>query len=155
MNKKVDKSLIISIIIPLGIGLIISILTKNGLKEFTSLNLDFIPPSFVFAIVWTILYILMGISCYLIYNSIDYYRPCCLLLYATQLLINFMWPLLFFGLKLYLFSFIWLIILIILIAYMIWCFYNINKKAAYLNIPYLIWCLFAAYLNLMVYLTTR
>ena len=150
------KEKIISLLIPLIIGLISGLLSMNGIKEFATLSKPILsPPGFIFPIVWTILYVLMGISSYLIYNEQDYQSSCCLKIYGINLFMNFMWSLIFFGLKLRLFAFIWIIILDLVIAYMIYCFYKVNKKAAYLQIPYLIWCLFATYLNLAIYLMNR
>ena len=156
MENKITKEEIISLLIPLSVGIISGLLSMNGIKEFATLSKPFLsPPGFIFPIVWTILYVLMGISSYLIYNEQDYQSTCCLKIYALNLFVNFMWSLIFFGLKLRLFAFIWIIILDIVVIYMIYCFYKVNKKAAYLQIPYLIWCLFATYLNLAIYLLNR
>ena len=150
------KEGIISLLIPLVIGLISGLLSIDGIREFNSLSKPLLsPPGFIFPIVWTILYILMGISSYLVYCEQDYQSSCCLKVYILNLFINFMWSLIFFGLKLRLFAFIWIIVLDIVIIYMIYCFYKVNKKAAYLQIPYLVWCLFATFLNLAIYLLNR
>lgn len=156
VNKKYDKEFIISLLIPLVVGVVSGLLSRNGMMEFESLKMpSFAPPGFIFPIVWTILYILMGISSYLIYDSNDYYKNCCLVIYGLSLFLNFLWSPIFFGLELRLFALIWLIVLDIVIIYMIWCFYGINKKAAYLQIPYLLWCLFATFLNYSIYMLNR
>ena len=156
VNKKYNKELIVSILITLGIGIISALISRGGMMNYASLNTpSFAPPGFLFPIVWTILYILMGISSYLIYDSPDYNSSCCLIIYAISLFINFLWSPIFFGLELRLFAFIWIILLDIVVIYMIWCYYGVNKKAAYLNIPYLIWCLFATILNYSVYILNR
>ena len=156
VNRKYDKEFIISILIPLAVGIISGLISRSGMMEYANLNMpSFALPGFIFPIVWTILYILMGISSYLIYDSNDYHRPCCLIIYGISLFINFLWSPIFFGLQLRLFAFIWIILLDIVVIYMIWCFYGINKKAAYLNIPYLLWCLFATFLNYSVYILNR
>lgn len=156
LKRKINKTLIISIIIPLIIGLISGLISMSGMKEFDSLiKPPLAPPGFLFPIVWTILYTLMGYSSYLIYESNDYHSECCLKIYALNLFVNFLWSPIFFGLNLRLFGLIWIIILVITVVYMILCFYKVNKKAAYLQIPYLIWCLFATYLNLLYYLLNR
>lgn len=116
---------------------------------------EFVPPSYVFFIVWAILYILMGISFYLVSTTNSFYKERAILLYFTQLFVNLLWSIIFFTFKLRFFAFIWIIILIILIAMMIYNFYKIYKKAAYIQIPYLLWTLFAAYLNLSIYLLNR
>ena len=150
------KEEIISLLIPLGIGFISGLISMGGIKNFNSLIKPFLsPPGFIFPIVWTILYILMGISSYLIYNENDYYSSFSLKIYALNLFVNFLWSPLFFGLGLRLFSFIWIVVLDIVVSYMIYNFYKVNKKAAYLQIPYLIWCIYATYLNLAFYLLNR
>ena len=156
MMKKLNKEEIISLLIPLSVGLLSGLLAMGGIRAFDSLVKPLLsPPGFVFPIVWTILYALMGISSYIIYNENSYYSDCFLKIYLINLFVNFLWTPLFFGLNLRLFSFIWIILLDIVIVYMIICFYKINKKAAYLQIPYLIWSLFATYLNLAFYILNR
>lgn len=145
------KPLIISIIVPLAVGGLSSLLSLGGFKEFESINKPaFTPPGVVFPFGWTILYILMGISCYLVYISNCTGKTTCLKAYAIQLGFNFFWSILFFGFKLYWFSFVWLIGLLISIGFMIYQFYFCNKKAAYLQIPYFLWVCFAGVLNLFV-----
>ena len=117
--------------------------------DYSMLNKPFLsPPSIVFPIVWTILYILMGIS-YGILNSNDANIN---LIYYLQLFFNALWPIFFFTLKLRFFAFVWILILLILIVKMISKFYEKNKVAGLLQIPYLLWTIFATYLNLVVYL---
>ena len=113
------------------------------------------PPSIVFPIVWTILYILMGISSYIIYNSKHEDKNSVLLVYGLQLIVNFIWPIFFFVLNYRLIAFFIIILLLILIIMMIVKFYRINKTAAYLQIPYLIWVLFATYLNFGFYILNK
>lgn len=156
VNRKIDKTFIIAIAIPLVVGFISGIISMGGMKEFNSLvKPPLAPPAFLFPVVWTILYILMGYSSYLIYEENDLHTECCLKIYFLNLFVNFLWSPIFFGLNLRLFSLIWLIILDVVVAYMILCFFKVNKKAAYLQIPYMVWCLFATYLNLMFYLLNR
>ena len=155
LKRKIDKTLIICIVLPLLIGFISGIISMGGMKEFDSLVKPFEIPGFIFPVVWTILYTLMGYSSYLIYESNDYHSECCLKIYILNLFVNFLWSPIFFGLNLRLFGLIWIILLVIVVTYMIICFYKVNKKAAYYQIPYLIWCLFATYLNLMFYILNR
>lgn len=148
---KINKSdLIIAILIPLAVGALSSLFSGN-MSDAAFNKPSFSPPSYLFPIVWTILYILMGISSYIIYSSNDLGKRKALTTYALQLVFNFFWSILFFGFSQYLFAFIWLIALIILIIIMIYQFYKISPLAAYLQIPYLLWCLFAAYLNYTIY----
>ena len=113
------------------------------------------PPGFLFPIVWTILYTLMGYSSYLISESNAYHSECCLKIYAINLFLNFLWSPVFFSFDARLFALIILILLVLVVIYMIICFYGVNKKAAYYQIPYLVWCLFATYLNIFYYLLNR
>lgn len=113
------------------------------------------PPAFLFPIVWTFLYILMGISAWLIYETKRRGKHDALKLYILQLAVNLVWPLLFFGMRLYLLSFFWLLFLLLLVFLMILRFYPLSEKAALLQIPYVLWLIFAGYLNLSIYLLNR
>ena len=147
MNTK-WKSFIISILIPLCVGFLSSFLSKDAYSSFETLQKPFLsPPEWLFPLVWSILYILMGIASYLIYISEDQNKNKALLIYIIQLFFNFLWSILFFNYNLYFISFIWIIILWVLIIYTIILFYPINKYASYLLIPYLLWVTFASYLN--------
>ena len=151
------KKMIISILIPLGIGLLSFLLTRNGINNY-SVNLNkpsFAPPSILFGIIWTILYILMGLSSFYIYECMSCHKDNCLLLYALNLVLNFTWPIIFFNLQARLFAFLFILLLDIVVILMTLCFYGIDKKAGYLNIPYIIWLLFATVLNFSVYLLNR
>lgn len=153
------KSLIISLLIPLGVGALSGFLTKNNTEIYKMLiQPPLSPPSIVFPIVWTLLFLLMGISSYLIYNSktsnsTD--KKSALIVYGIQLIVNFVWSLLFFNMQAYLFAFIWLVLLWLLIILMIIKFSKINKPAALLQLPYLLWVTFAGYLNLGIWLLNR
>lgn len=147
------KSLLVNIAIPLLVGGLSSLITMDGFKQYTEINQPPLsPPSAVFPVVWTILYILMGISSYLVYENKNADNKNALTLYAIQLAVNFIWPIFFFGFNAYLFSFIILIVLWTFVLLTIISFYKINKTAALLMIPYLIWLTFAGYLNLGVYI---
>ena len=150
--KKIDwKRLIIIIIITFVVGSFFSFFTMNNMDTFKELEKPINVPGILFPIVWSILYLLMSISLYIV---IDKNRNS-LIIYSIQLIINSLWTLIFFGFGAYLLAFIWIILLLIAIVIMIAKFYNIDKKAAYLNIPYLLWVLFAAYLNLGIYLLNK
>ena len=148
------KSLIIAIAIPLLVGAISGFISSNSMEQFGQLNQPpLAPPGFLFPIVWTILYVLMGIASYLVFSSNKKQEDVkdALTVYALQLAVNFFWPIFFFNLEWYLFSFFWLILLWVLILYTILLFYQISKPAAYLMVPYLLWVTFAGYLNLGIY----
>lgn len=152
MKIRNKSALIISILIPLAVGSMSALLSGN-MSSYSILDKPaFSPPGFIFPIVWTILYILMGISSYIVYSSNSPNKPKALLIYGIQLFFNFCWSIIFFGLDLYLFAFIWLIALIFIIIIMIRQFYIVSPLAAYLQIPYLIWCIFAAYLNFSIFI---
>ena len=127
----------------------------NSMDTFKDLSKPINVPGVLFPIVWSILYLLMSISCYLIVQSNDKDKKEGRILYAIQLVINSLWTLIFFGFGAYLLSFIWIIILLIVVIIMLAKFYNINKIAMYINIPYVLWLLFAAYLNLGIYLLNK
>lgn len=152
MKLRSKSALIISILIPLAVGSLSALFSGNMSSYSMFEKPAFSPPGFIFPIVWTVLYILMGISSYLVYTSNSPYKPNAVLLYGIQLFFNFFWSIIFFGLDLYLFAFIWLIALIFIIISMIKQFYIVSPAAAYLQIPYLIWCIFAAYLNFSIFL---
>lgn len=150
MLKTFTKSIAIPVIIGAIVGFIIS-----GSIDYNSLQKPFLaPPSIVFPIVWTILYILMGIS-YGILESKSQADSSIKLIYYSQLFVNALWSILFFYLKWRFFAFLWLVFLIALILIMIQTFYNKNKVSGLIQIPYLLWTLFAGYLNLSIYLLNR
>ena len=141
------KKLIKSILIPLGIGIIVSLIMMP-FNDYSSLNQPpFAPPSILFPIVWTILYILMGISAYMVSESGGRLNT-----YYLQLFVNALWSIIFFVFKLRLLAFIWIILLIYLVIKMIREFLGVYRLAGLLQIPYLLWLLFACYLNLGVYI---
>lgn len=146
------KHFITAIAIPLAVGGLSSLLTNKAMDSFSQLNQPPLsPPTWLFPVVWSILYILMGIASYKIALS-DKPNDTALTLYGIQLGFNFLWSIVFFNLGWYLFAFLWLLELWLLILLTTISFYKISKSAAYLMIPYLIWVTFAGYLNYGVYL---
>lgn len=146
------KTLVTCLIIPLAIGIISALLTRNNMETFDLINKPILaPPSWLFPVVWTILYILMGIASYLVFISKKPNKTA-LTVYGIQLIFNFFWSIIFFNLELYLFAFIWLVLLWLLIFKTTILFYQISKPAGYLMIPYLLWVTFAGYLNFSIYL---
>ena len=153
--KKNYKLLILCIVIPLAVGSLAGFITKDSMETFNMLNKPSLsPPGIVFPIVWSILYILMGIASYLVITTGSGNNKVkeALVYYGLQLLFNFLWSIWFFSFGWYLFAFIWLLLLWVLIFNTIVSFYDITKTAAYLLIPYLLWVTFAGYLNFAVYL---
>ena len=146
--KKIDiKKLLFYILIPLISGAIVGIITSGDMKSYNGFV-----PGWIFPVVWSILYILMGISSYFIYISHDPKRENALIVYSFQLFINFCWPLFFFNLHNYFLSLMILIALILTVIYMLIIFKKINPKSFYLNIPYILWLFFALYLNFMIFI---
>ena len=111
------------------------------------------PPAWLFPVVWTILYTLMGISAYVILTSKGEKEEIkdAMVIFVYQLIVNLLWPTLFFGFQWYFISFLWILLLIYLVVIMIQKFWELSKTAAYLNIPYLVWLCFAAYLNFTIW----
>ena len=144
------KKLIIFILIPLVVGFVGNLL-GGSTDIYTKINRpSFAPPGIVFPIVWTILYILMGISSYLV--SKEKGSKEALTVYFIQLGVNALWSLFFFRLNWFLFSSLWIVLLLCLVIYMIYLFAKFNKTAAYLQIPYTIWLAFALVLNSAIYI---
>ncbi len=131
------------IFIPLLLGTLTGLLTSNFTDYDNFIKPIFYPPNIIFPIMWSILYLLMGFSSYLIKNSNGSLK-----LFYIQLIINLLWPL-FFSIS-PLLGLIWIIILIFFVILMLIQFYNINKNAFYLQIPYFIWLIFAFILNLSI-----
>ena len=147
------KKLLIAILIPLAVGGISALLTSSNMKMFELIDKPPLsPPAWLFPVAWTILYILMGISSYIIYeNKYGFNEEISkkwLTIYGVQLVFNFFWSIIFFNLKYYLLAFIWLLIMWGLIIYLVVNARKINKTASNLLIPYLLWTTFAGYLNI-------
>lgn len=137
---------------PLAVGGLSAFITRNSFEQFSEINQPALsPPGWLFPVVWTVLYILMGIASYLVISSEKNSRPA-LIFYGLQLLFNFIWSPIFFNLQNYLLAFIVLVILWILVVITTVMFYKISKPAGYLMIPYILWITFAGYLNLAIYL---
>lgn len=141
------KKLLFYIFVTLFIGGIpgITVALNNTYETLNKPPLS--PPGILFPIVWIILFILMGISVYLVREDKEAVKY-----YFIQLFVNALWTPIFFGLNAYLLAFIWLVILIILVVIMLDKFKEVNKTSVYLNIPYVIWLLFALYLNAGIFL---
>ena len=148
------KKLITAVIIPLLVGGLSALLSMGGMREFENITKPPLsPPGWLFPVVWTILYILMGIASYIISESeLAFRKTTALWVYLIQLFFNFFWSIIFFGFGWYLFAFIWLLILWLLILLTTVLFYRISKPAGLLMIPYLLWVTFAGYLNFAIFL---
>lgn len=142
--------------ITLAVGGLSALLSNMGMEAFDAANKPpLTPPDWLFPVVWTILYVLMGIGAARVYREQDAESRRALYLYGVQLFVNFFWSILFFNLQAYLGAFIWLLLLWVLILLMIRAFYNIDRAAGLMQIPYLLWVTFAGYLNFGVWLLNR
>lgn len=149
------KDLILCLLVPLLTGTLSAFLTRNAMEQFERLNKPPLsPPGWLFPVVWTILYLMMGAASYLVRRSGGPRRAVdeALTLYGVQLGFNFLWTILFFNMGRYLFAFFWLVVMWVLILAAALRFFRLSKPAGYLMVPYLLWVAFAGYLNLGVYL---
>ena len=143
-----------AILLPVLIGVLVGIITSGSMDYNMLQKPPLAPPGTVFPIVWTILYILMGVSYGILKvnnqtdEEIDW-------IYYIQLAINAIWSIIFFNFKWRLFAFVWIILLAIAVISMIRKFYNKNKVAGLLQIPYILWVIFATYLNFGFYILNR
>lgn len=139
---------------PLIVGIVSGALTHNAMKTFETINKPtWAPDGWLFPVVWTILYILMGIAAYEAYvREPSVNRTLALTCHIVQLILNFFWSIIFFLAGEYLFALIWLAILLISVICMAFNYYKISKVSFFLSIPYILWLSFAAYLNLMIYI---
>ena len=149
------KTLVIFIAIPLAVGGLAALLTADAMVAYQALNKPaFSPPGWVFPVVWTVLYVLMGYAGYRVYTA-DAPKEAkrdAFLIYGAQLLANFAWSILFFRLELRLTAFFWLFGLWLLIFATIRLFCRVDDRAGDLLLPYLLWVTYAAYLNLGAFL---
>jgi len=153
------KPYVISVAAALAAGGLSALLTAGNMDLYSSITPPpLAPPSILFPIVWTILYILMGIGSAMIYlekeNSPKEVSSA-LFVYAFNLFLNFFWSIIFFNMQAFLFAFIWLVILWFTILIMIIKFYRIKPIAGLIQIPYILWVTFAGYLNLAIFILNR
>ncbi len=143
---------IIFVSLALGIGSLSAFLIKDSIPIYSAIKRPFLaPPAELFPVVWSILFILMGIASALIWCSNGRELDSALLFYGAQLVFNFCWSLIFFNFRAYFAAFIWLLILLVLISITTIKFFRINKLSGILMLPYFIWVCFAGYLNFMIW----
>ena len=152
--KKQWKTLLISILIPLAVGGLSGYVTKDAAAQFQSMvQPPLAPPAWLFPVVWTILFILMGIASFLVWkapHATPEAKAAALRIYGIQLAVNFFWSILFFNFGLYFAAFGWLLLLWGLILITFLRFREISPAAGLLLLPYLLWVTFAGYLNLAI-----
>lgn len=152
------KALSISLLVPLAVGGLAAMLTMDSMAQFAALaQPPLSPPGWVFPVVWTVLYLLMGWASFLVWKSDapQAEKTRALGLYGAQLAVNFAWPLLFFRAGLYGFALVWLVSLLVLVVETMLAFRRIDRRAVWLLAPYLLWLLFAAYLNAGVWMLNQ
>ena len=151
LNKRLDiGAIIISILISEGIGIVAGCLTMDANMTYASLKKPiFSPPGIVFAIVWPILFLLMAVASYRVWSKhvTDKRVKGALITYGIQLILNFLWSMIFFRFNLIAIAFLELIVLLIFIIITAYKFYRIDRIAGYLMIPYILWVIFAGVLN--------
>lgn len=157
LNLKNVRKAAISIAVPLLVGALSAWISGSGGDLFDSLTKPALsPPAWIFPVVWTILYTLMGISAYIVSNSYKIADKSAIdsamIWYYIQLGLNFFWSIFFFRFELFGFSFFWLLLLFVAVIITTIKFYDINTVAGWLMIPYIAWLSFAAYLNYMIWM---
>lgn len=156
---KIDlKKLLVALAVPLAVGGLSALLSRVATERFDSLEKPpLAPPSWVFPVVWTVLFVLMGIASYLVAveKAEEKQKKAALTVYGIQLAFNFAWTLIFFNAGAYLFAFVWLIIMWFLIIATVYLFSKIRFAAGLLLVPYALWAAFAGYLNFSIYLLNR
>ncbi len=147
MGKINLKSLIINVAIPLAVGGLSYWVTKDNMNVFDMIvKPPLTPPAVVFPIVWTILFVLMGIAAYIVCAK----ESALMYVYFAQLAVNFLWSVVFFNFQAYFIAFLVIIVLWSLIFSNIRWFREVSKAASYMLYPYLAWVTFAAYLNIAI-----
>lgn len=159
MKPKIKwKPLLLALALPLAVGGFSAFLTRDGMRAFASLRQPPLsPPAWLFPVVWTMLYLSMGLASYLVWVSgvSDRRRDRALTVYGLSLAANFLWPILFFTVQAWFAAFLLLLLLWALVGIAALLFGAITPRAGKLLLPYLAWLTFAAYLNLGVWLLNR
>ena len=157
MMKKIKPYILpysVGIALPIAVGLISAFLTMGNMDFYKELTMPpLAPPSILFPIVWSALYILMGISSASVYVKREKNNEAALSglkSYAISLVFNLGWSLIFFNAGAFLIAFIWLLVLLYFIIKTVISYKAVDKVAAYLQIPYILWVAFAGYLNLSI-----
>ncbi len=149
----------VAIAIPLAVGIISTALTRDNMDVYEMMRKPPLsPPGLIFPIVWTILYVLMGISSGIIYTNREHNPEDAkkgLIYYGASLILNFAWSIIFFNLQAAFLALVCLIALFCLILATVFSYYKVNRLAAYLQIPYAIWVAFAGYLNAGIWLLNQ
>ena len=153
------KPYLVAILIPLTVGGLSALLSGGGMDFYDTITVPpFAPPAILFPIVWSVLYLLMGISSAIVYTKRERGPQAArdgLAFYGASLIVNFFYSIFLFRLRLFLFSSLWILLLLGLIAAYMWKYARVSRPAAYLQIPYLVWCAFATYLTFAIYFLNK
>lgn len=155
MSKKDVLPIVLSILIALSAGFIGSYFTASSVSTwYTTINKpSFSPPNWIFAPVWTALYILMGVAAFLIWRERHHPQAkTALIFYGVQLVLNAFWSIIFFGMSNPGLALIELLVLWVLVLITMVKFYKINRTAGWLLAPYLLWGTFASILNYAIWM---
>lgn len=145
------KPYIVFVLTTVAVGALSALITGSDMDIYSQiLKPPLSPPTILFPVVWSLLYVLMGISFAAVYKKNGNFFNQAAKIYVVQLAVNFFWSIIFFKMRAFVFAFVWIVLLLILIVRMIYLFYKIQPIAAYLQIPYLIWVSFATYLTLAI-----
>ncbi len=154
MKRMRIGTLIFALFVPLLVGGLSAALSYRAMLAYGTMNKPPLsPPPWVFSVVWTLLYIMMGVASYFVLVSEAELsnKVSALIVYSIQLLLNFMWSIFFFNMSLHLVAFFWLMLMWCMVLYCAYEFYSINRVASFLLFPYVLWLTFAAYLNFGVF----
>ena len=154
MDNKTAWKRVFSWVLPLFVGGL-GILLSGGIDNYQIVNKPPLsPPAWLFAVVWTVLYVLMGEAAFRTYASDadEFKKKKALTAYGVQLALNLLWPIVFFGGQKYIAGFVVIIALWVAVVVTLSRFMRIDERAGDLLVPYLLWVTFAAYLNFGVFL---
>lgn len=162
MRKETKRKIltyVVAIAVPLAVGAVSALLTRGNMGIYQEVRTPPLsPPSVLFPVVWTLLYVLMGVSSGMIWtmrSDNPQKADTGICFYAVSLAFNFAWSIFFFNMRWFLFSFVWLLALLYLIVRTILSYRKISSVAAYLQIPYAVWVAFAGYLNVGIWFLNR
>ena len=143
-----NKSIILQVVLALLAGGVASLVSGDTAPLYARLTAPpLAPPGWLFPVVWTVLYIMMGLAAGLVARSRDLDRSCALAFYYLQLVMNTLWPLFFFRLEWLSVAAVWLLLLTVAVLATWRKFRAVDALAGWLLVPYLVWCAFALYLN--------
>ena len=149
MKEKIKNAYYL--LLPIILGGLVGYIINKYIDYSSLIKPPLAPPKILFPIMWSLIYILMGISYYLYKRKTEDTS----ILYYVQLAVNLLWSIIFFVFKFRLLAIFWIILLDILVYLLIISFKKVNKVSAYLNIPYLLWSLFATYLTIGIYILNK